>query len=358
MRVCVFGMRGFPNVEGGVEKHCEAIYPRMGDEFEIIVLRRKPYVRNVSASFKHISFIDLPSTRIKGFEALFHSFISTLKVIRIKPDVVHIHNIGSCLFSSMIRRKGIPIVLTYHSPNYEHKKWGKFAKALLQFCEKTAFKNADKIIYVNHFQMKKAPEWVQNKSIYIPNGIPTPNLSCSDDRLKKWELEKGKYILAVGRITPEKGFDDLIEAFNKANLPDIKLAIAGGVEFEKGYMSKLEKISDKNKVAFTGYVYGEDLQQLYNNARLFVLSSHNEGFPLVLLEAMSYGLPVIVSDIPATHLVSLDEKCYFPVGDTDKLADSLCNSTPSKARVSYDLSSYNWPEITKKTEEVFQSLLS
>jgi len=357
MRVCVFGMRGFPNVEGGVEKHCESIYPLMDENLELIVLRRKPYVKDVSASFEHISFIDLPSTRIKGFEALFHSFLCTIKAVSLKPDVVHIHNIGSCLFSSMIRRAGIPLVLTYHSPNYEHKKWGKMAKSLLRLCENIAFKNADKIIYVNKFQMQKAPEDVLSKSIFIPNGIPTPNLSSGDDRLSKWGLEKGKYILAVGRITPEKGFDDLIKAFNQANLKDYKLVIAGGVEFEKGYMSELNKISDESKVVFTGYVYGLDLQQLYNNAGLFVLSSHNEGFPLVLLEAMSYGLSVIVSDIPATHLVNLGSECYYPVGDVDSLADKLAHLTPSASKVTYDLSAYNWPEIAKETEDIFKGLV-
>ena len=351
-------MRGFPDVEGGVEKHCEAIYPRMGEDFELVVLRRKPYVKGRNDNLEHISFIDLPSTRIKGFEALFHSFLCTLKIITIKPDLVHIHNIGSCLFSSMIRRAGIPIVLTYHSPNYEHKKWNRFAKALLKTCEKVAFKNASKVIYVNKFQMQKAPEWVQKKSVFIPNGIPVPNLTCGTDRLEKWGLEKNKYILAVGRITPEKGFDDLINAFNEAKLDGFKLAIAGGVEFEKGYMSKLEKISDKNKVVFTGYVYGEDLQQLYNNAGLFVLSSHNEGFPLVLLEAMSYNLSVLVSDIPATHLVTLDSNRYYPVGDSATLAKLLKEQTKEISKVTYDLSSFDWKSIAEETGNTFKQAIS
>ena len=359
MKVCVFGMRGFPNVEGGVEKHCEAIYPRMGEDFELVVLRRRPYVNDTEGNhFEHISFVDLPSTRIKGFEALFHSFLCTLKVIKIKPDLVHIHNIGACLFSSMIRRAGIPMVLTYHSPNYEHKKWSRFAKALLRSCEKVAFKNASRVIYVNKFQMQKAPNWVQEKSFFIPNGIPVPNLTCGTDRLSKWGLEKDKYILAVGRITPEKGFDDLIAAFNEAKLGGFKLAIAGGVEFEKGYMSKLEKISDKSKVVFTGYVYGEDLQQLYNNAGLFVLSSHNEGFPLVLLEAMSYNLDVIVSDIPATHLVNLDNGCYYPLGDVSRLAELLKERTQAARKKAYNLSAYNWESIAKETGQVFTSCYS
>jgi len=357
MKICVFGMRGFPDVEGGVEKHCEAIYPIMDDDFEITVLRRRPYVKNIKADFKHIYFVDLPSTRIKGFEALFHSLLSTLKSVKLKPDVVHIHNIGSCLFSSIIKHAGIPIVLTYHSPNYEHKKWNRFGKALLRFCEKTAFKNCDRIIYVNRFQMEKAPAVVRNKSVFIPNGIPFPHLTCGEDRLSKWGLTKGKYILAVGRITPEKGFDDLINAYNMAGLSGYKLAIAGGVEFEKGYMNSLSKISDKNNVIFTGYVYGEDLYQLYNNAALFVLSSHNEGFPLVLLEAMSYNLDVLVSDIPATHLVNLSPDSYYPVGNTDKLAFSLKEKISHPSKPVYDLAEYNWNSIAKETGDIFKSLI-
>ena len=101
MRICVLGTRGFPFVQGGVERHCESLYPLFSDEFQFVIFRRKPYIKQEasSISYPNIRFIDLPSTRIKGVETLFHSFLATVLSIWQKPDIVHIHNIGPALFS-------------------------------------------------------------------------------------------------------------------------------------------------------------------------------------------------------------------------------------------------------------------
>ena len=92
MKVCVFGLRGFPLVEGGVEKHCESLYSHIQYDADITVIRRKPFVRS-KEKYKNITFIDLISTKIKGFEVVLHSFLATRKAAKLKPDLVHIHNI-------------------------------------------------------------------------------------------------------------------------------------------------------------------------------------------------------------------------------------------------------------------------
>lgn len=93
MKISVLGTRGFPKIQGGVEKHCESLYPLFNAKYQITVYRRKPYV-NSDKTYPNIKFIDLPSTKIKGFEAVFHSFLATLSACFGKSDVVHIHNIG------------------------------------------------------------------------------------------------------------------------------------------------------------------------------------------------------------------------------------------------------------------------
>ena len=139
MKICVTGTRGFPFIEGGVEKHCEALYPYVAQTSDVVVFRRKPYVTG-DGDHANIHFIDLPSTKIKGFEAVWHTFLSVLRMIAIHPDVAHFHNIGPGLFIPLIKLASIPVVLTYHSPNYEHKKWGFFARKLLRFCESISLK--------------------------------------------------------------------------------------------------------------------------------------------------------------------------------------------------------------------------
>ena len=143
-----------------------------------------------NGNYKHISFIDLPSTKIKGFEPLFHSFISSFNVLLKNSDVVHYHNIGPALCSPIVKIKKIPVVLTFHSPNYEHDKWNWFEKALLKFSEKIALKTADKIIFVNKFQMEKYGDDIRKKSVYMPNGINDLPVSPNTDYVEKIGVEK------------------------------------------------------------------------------------------------------------------------------------------------------------------------
>ena len=355
MKICVLGTRGFPNVEGGVETHCHALYSTLTETAgnSIIVYRRKPYV-SPNDRVEGIQFVDLPSTKIKGFEAVLHSFLATVHAAFTRPDIVHIHNIGPALFSPILKLFNIKVVLTYHSANYEHSKWGSFAQKLLRLSEKLAFSCADRIIYVNRFQMEKAPEQVRKKSIYIPNGIAPPIITDNTDYLERIGLEAGKYVLSVGRITPEKGFDTLIKAFTSTMPEGIKLVIAGSVGTEQAYMQSLLKLAEATPVVFPGYVRGEPLAQLYSNAALYVLSSNNEGFPLVLLESMSYGRDVLVSDIPATRLFTLDEEDYFPVGDHESLGKKLMErlSSNSHSRC-YELDEYNWQQIAAQVLEIY-----
>ena len=357
MNISVFGTRGFPFIQGGVEKHCELLYQRLACENKITVYRRKPYVCS-DKQYKNIRFIDLPSTKIKGFETFLHSLLAVISILFRRTDIVHIHNIGPAFFTPLLRLAGKRVVMTYHSANYEHRKWSAFVRFMLKRSESIALRYAHAVIFVNKFQMDKFMNRAYaDRFYYIPNGIEQPNVSSGDNFLQQWRLTKSNYVLAVGRITPEKGFDTLINAFLKVDT-GYKLVIAGSVESETSYQKKLMDSMDSNRVIFTGFVCGEPLQQLYNNAGLFVLSSTNEGFPIALLEAMSYRLPVIVSDIPATHLVDLPEDCYFPPGDEAALSVLLGKKLHNKpSAITYDLEKYNWDTIAEETSLIYHELL-
>ena len=145
MKVYVFGTRGFPGVQGGVEKHCEYLYMNFPKDIQVTVFRRKSYIHQ-NVTYSNIRFIDLPSTKIKGIEALVHSFLCSLVCIIKRPDIVHIHNIGPGFFVPLLRLFNLKVVLTYHSANYEHKKWGWLAKHFLKLSEKIALIFSNKII--------------------------------------------------------------------------------------------------------------------------------------------------------------------------------------------------------------------
>ena len=113
----------------------------------------------------------------------------------------------------------------------------------------------------------------------------------------KYGLEKDSYILSLGRIVPEKGLQYLIEAFKNCKT-DKKLVIAGGSESNKDYYNQLLELADGDKrIVFTGYVYGQEIQELYSNSYIFALPSNLEGMANALLEAMSYGCLLYTSSV-------------------------------------------------------------
>jgi glycosyltransferase involved in cell wall biosynthesis len=357
MNIFVFGTRGIPNVQGGVERHCECLYPLLTNKYKIVIFRRSPYIENKCKIWNSIHFINLPSTKIKGFEALFHSFLCAIVCVFKRPDIVHIHNIGPGILTPLLRLFKLKVVLTYHSPNYEHAKWNFFAKNILRFSEYLALKYASYVIFVNQKQREKFKKEIIVKSGYIPNGVFQPSLSTSTDYLDSSGITPRKYILAVGRITQEKGFDYLIETYKNLRNSDYHLVIAGGIDNVTIYTKQILKSAKESNVILAGFVSGEKLRQLYSYAKVFVLPSSHEGLPISLLEAMSYRLPVIASNIPANLEIGLPPECYFQVGDVRELAERLDKAIKEPAQpVNYDMRKYNWDEIAKQVIKVYEKV--
>ena len=132
------------------------------------------------------------------------------------------------------------------------------------------------VIFVNKKQMCLFNDKIQRKSTYIPNGVYRKQLATRTDYIEKLGLQPQKYILAVGRITQEKGFDYLIDSYVQSLPHDFKLVLAGGVDHNSSYSSEISERAQKQNVIMPGYVDGEFLRQLYSHARLFVLPSYNE----------------------------------------------------------------------------------
>lgn len=138
----------------------------------------------------------------------------------------------------------------------------------------------------------------------------------------------GKRFLAVGRFSPKhKGFDLLIEAFSifaKKN-QDWTLDIVGEGR-EKSLLEGMIK-ARRLEERITIHPFTNEIQQYYSRASIYVLSSRWEGMPLVLVEAMSHGLPIVASNLPTCKEVLGDFGLFFKNGDIDELAQRLEDAT-------------------------------
>ena len=370
MRVIVLGTRGFPNVQGGVEVHCQNLYSQLVKlGCEIIVFTRKTYVDVSIKDHKGVKLVALPSIRHKSLEAFLHTFIGIFAALRYAPDILHIHGIGPSLYTPLARILGIKVVITSHGSNYKHLKWGKFAKIILRIGEFLGVFYANEVIVISKNIADEIKKKYNRDVTVIPNGVTIPKILHTENALRKYNLEKGKFLLAVGRFVPEKGFHDLIEAFNqlstlnsKLRTTNWKLVIVGRADHEDKYSLNLkEKAGKNNNIILTGFLTGEPLQELYSHAGLFVLPSYYEGLPIVLLEAMSYGLSCIASDIPANRNVELSENRFFRLGDIIELntkihefIDRPLNDEEKRRQINLIAERYDWEKIAEKTMEVYR----
>lgn len=335
------------------------IVPRLSAWYEMKVFRRKPYLKAESyVKMKGVEFVDLPSTRVKGFEAVYHTFLCLLNLIFHRVDCVNVHNIGPGLFTPFLRLLGYPVVLTYHSSNYEHSKWGAISRAILRLGEYVSLRFSSAIIFVSPFQRMKYKQWVLDKSVALPNGISAHNGGENNtDFLKRIGVRPGSYILSVGRLTPEKGFETIVEAVQ--TMPEVEhLVVAGDSDHDASARERLASLDASGKVVLPGFTTGDDLTQLYSNARMFVLSSYSEGFPLVLLEAMSYSLPIVASDIPACHIIPLADDAYAEAGNPDSFRRAILKVlSTGEQRREYDLREFDWDGIARRTSSLYRDVM-
>lgn len=362
MKIVVTGLRGFPNIQGGIETHCEELYSRLSNlGCDVTVTRRSCYIHEkpTLTSFKNVRFKDINTTTAMGLEAAIHTFKSVLYAYSYRADIIHIHGIGPSIMVPFAKLLGLKVVVTHHGPDYNRAKWGRFARFILKTGEFLAARIADEIIVISTvIDTILKDKHNRSNAHLIYNGVNQDNKSYQTTTyIEKLGLKKEKYILAVGRFVEEKGFDKLIEAFISMSDKNYKLVIAGDADHETAYSCQLKKLATRHQVIQTGIIKGAELHELYANAGLFVLPSSHEGLPITLLEAMSYNRNVLVSDIPANKAVCLPGDCYYKLNDRLDFINKLTEKVNKQlSKRTYDLTSYNWDYIAQQTLDVYDML--
>lgn len=329
--VCVIGLRAIPFIIGGVEAHCQKLYPellRQDDGLEITVLIRKGYARRARFDFEGLQVRTLWSPKIWGVDTLIHSFLSILYARWfVRPDLLHLHGIGPGFFTPLARMLGFPTIVTHHAQDYLRPKWSWHARAFLKLGERLSAYYASAVICVSnalYADFTGLYPRARRRTCVIHNAgavddMGKPNASGILDELG---LKPQRYMLAVGRIEGTKAFEQAIAAFRLADRPDCKLVIVGSDLGDGSYATELRKQASE-RIVFAGFQSGDALRRLYEEAALFVHASHMEGYAMVVAEALTAGIPLIVSDITPHREFGLPEHCYFAPGDVAGMAQMM-----------------------------------
>jgi glycosyltransferase involved in cell wall biosynthesis len=370
LRIGVIGARGVPATFGGIERHVEELGARMAARgHDVTIFARTNYLDRPVTEHRGMRVVALPTVGTKHLDAIAHAGLSTLRAMGSRMDVLHYHAIGPGITAALPRYASrAKVVLTVHGRDGERAKWGRGASAVLSGAEWLSARVPDATIVVSEDLARHYRDAHGRRAIAIPNGVE-PGVHVPATRItERWGLTEGSFIVFVGRLVPEKAPDQLLQAYR--DVPgDRRLVLAGGTSFTDTFVEGLERAAATDRrVLMPGYVYGETLQELYANATAFVLPSLLEGLPLTLLEAASYGTPVIASDIPP-HLEVLGGegagRRIFPAGDVGalgaaiqrSLADPAAERAAAAAIRDDVLARYDWDDATERTLEVYRSIL-
>ena len=238
-------------------------------------------------------------------------------------------------------------------------KWGRLAKLVLRCGEWMAVRAPNATICVSETLADTLRRKYGRPIEFVPNGVDL--IDGSDESiLAELGVERDHYILFASRLVPEKGCQYLIEAWEKAGRP-LPLVMAGDSSFSPSYVARIKSMSGGSAVKFPGFVYGARLASLFRNAALFVLPSDLEGLPIVLLEALGYGVPVLASDIPPNREVMGGMGRTFVAGDVGDLRDKLLECLAAGKELKMDAggsasriaSVYDWDVVTRETISIY-----
>jgi glycosyltransferase involved in cell wall biosynthesis len=374
MKVAVIGAKGLPAKQGGIEHHCEELYPRMVEQgHSVDLFARSSYTGNISLhqyDVRGVQVVSLPCLNLKGMDALLSSALGAIASSGTRYDIIHFHAIGPSLFSWLARfASTAKVVVTCHGLDWQRSKWSKASSYLLRLGERAAVRFADEIVVVSEELRSYFKRTYGRETIYIPNapsqlGQSDPNFSYGSSL----GLKQGRYILFLGRLVPEKCPDLLIKAFQTLQPLGWKLVLVGGTSDTDEYTSQIVNMTaNSTNIVFTGELKGASLAEIIRGAGLFVLPSELEGLPLAMLEAMQAGVPVLASDIPV-HKQLIGEKrgmlfCVNQVESCVRCLDWAIYhpqelATMAKRAQQYVQANFNWDDITTETLRLYYKLIS
>lgn len=319
---------------------------------------------------------------IRPFQIILNNFRFYLKLIIFKPSLIHINT--SLGWKSIIRDSSFliiaklfkfPTLLFIHG--WKTKIGNKFVtnrKAIISLIFTKIFHLPNSIIVLSKtFKKHLACLGIDSKKIFVvPNMVNCHQFSIQAPEIEKYKKSKDNYtILFMSRFVKEKGVYELIKSIPliiEKGYSNIELILAGDGNEKKNMKELCKKLKITNSVSFLGYVRGQEKIIALKKANLFILPSYSEGLPIVLLEAMAAGLPIITTkaggiteiiknEINGILLNNVNENnianAIIAFIKNPKFAAEIKKANLKKIRLCY-----HTPLVLKKIEKIYTNSIS
>ncbi len=353
----------YPPHLGGMENCAKEIaenLARKGHNINVLTSDRgavsseKKITKNLRVSY-------LKSIEIAHTPIIFRLFRKLMQIS--KSSIIHLH-ISQALIPEIVfvsaKLRNIPYIAHIHLDVDPSGPLGFLLEPYKQILLKPVLRHASKIICLSPRQKKeiaqkyKLPE---NKIIVLPNGV-------GESFFIKRKIEKKEIptILFVGRLVKQKNLPRLINAISMMK-KETRVQIAGVGEDENKIKQLIKKLKLKN-VSMLGRVRrGKELINLYKNADIFLLTSNKEGVPLVVLEAMAAGLPIVGPDISGVRellqgsaILVKEPSAKAFAEELDKLIIDKQRQRKLSQKAQQKARQYKWDTLTKKLESIYEEV--
>lgn len=275
-------------------------------------------------------------------------------------DFIHYNAWPPSLWSPLASIFGIKSLMQGHGLEWQRSKYSHKQQKIMKLMEwYTAHLNRN-LIMCSEDQCRYFKEHYNREATTISTAIciPDEHKTLNYTILTKHSLQNKQYFLFLARLVQDKNPDYLIKAFNKIESKGYKLVIAGNNPSDAEYVKALHILGKHNpNVIFTGSVYGDDKEALLKNAMAFCIPSTIEGLSISLLEAMSYKLPIIASDIPSNReVLEQDKAIWVRPENVDDLATAFTTvinnpiEIAQSATYNYNkiINHYTWERVAEK----------
>lgn len=340
---------------GGVEKYLSSLCKMLEDKYEIEIISTykvldkpafpfsdnikityliddKPNKEELKQAIRNKNIINIFKEGLKSVKILCLKRSRNIKAIRntysdyiITTRYFHSRLVGYYAYNNIIK------IATEHNFHNNDKKYiTKVIDSIRSFDYFVVVSNNLKEFYENKIG--------KTKCIYIPNVID--NLPDKRSKLNN------KNIITIGRLSPEKGQKDLIDVFKMVNkeLPKTKLFMVGDGPLKKELENYTKELKLTDKIIFTGFLGNKEKEKYILDSSIFILPSYTESFGLVLIEAMSYGLPCIAFDSSdgAKELLKNNVGILVKDRDKEKMAEAIIKELKNKNGSEYSDKGYKY----------------
>ena len=361
------GFRSIPPKAGaaGADKFAVELYPRLVRKgYDVLA-----YCRVYPEDKDELLHSEYQSVRLKwyktinksGFDTLIHSFKATFDIIfHNRANIVHIQSGANSIWALFLRIAGKRVFVSQFAMDWKRDKWPWYGKLYYRFSNHMTAYFPNLVLFDNIYTKEYFEKKFNRKFEFIPYGCEVKEPAPDNQILQKLNLNEGEYFLFVGRFIPDKGIHLLIKAFGQLET-DMKLVLIGNSPNPSEYERELKNTNDE-RIIFTGYLYGDDTNNLIKHSYAYVQPSLIEGLSPVILTVMGIGTPLVCSDIIENKFITEGNATHFESKNYLSLLDSLkyTLANPDKIRLQAEagklnvIRRFNWDNITDQYINVFK----